>query len=332
MDIDAGATIQQFRSRVTELLGAEYPTNETKVVFKGRMLTEGTLGDNGVADNAIIVVMGPRRPRPTPAASAPAPTPAPTQPQRPQQPAPQRAPQHMPSPSEMVADLMSLGGFSEMEVVQALRATGMDPDAAANILLSTTIGDGPQQPDTDAPILISSGPTPSFAGDVPTEMFPSLTGAVQTTGGDAPPMAIREFINDPRLEGLRDAVVRDPMLMQEILGQMAEANPELLQQIQTSPDMFLQLMGRGLPEDEHTEGPPETSGGRQGPVRVDLDRRQVRAIEGLAATFGLPRQIVLQVFVECGLDVEATGSYLYQHLARLRELAQTMGEDITFPR
>lgn len=233
------------------------PAANIKLIHSGKVLKdEVTLDSAGVKPNDFLVVMvtkpkkavAPAAAAAVEAPSTPAPaaspadmetetvvaeTPAPTAAAVEAPLAPARAPADE-FPSEMVANLIGMG-FPEPEVRHCLRAANGNPDVAVEFLTSGI----PEQVEQDA---------------------------VQPSAGGAPLQNLR---NHPQFDDLRRLVQSNPQMLQQVLTQIGQQQPELLQEINANQAVFLQMMNEPISETAPAAAPravssPAASGGAGG--------------------------------------------------------------------
>ena len=121
-------------------------------------------------------------------------------------------------PAEVVNNLMALG-FPESSVRACLRASDGNPDIAVEFLMN---GIPPEMEGGDAP---SAGASSSEAGG--------------SSGSAGPLEALRRH---PQFDALRRLVQSNPSMLQAVLSQIGQQQPELLQAINANQAAFLEMM------------------------------------------------------------------------------------------
>lgn len=119
----------------------------------------------------------------------------------------------------MVANLTTLG-FPEAEVRHCLRAANGNPDIAVEFL------------------------TNGIPANMP---MPSGASTPGSTGAGGPLQALRDH---PQFTALRRLVQSNPQMLQNVLTQIGQQQPELLQEINANQALFLQMMNEPVTEDE----------------------------------------------------------------------------------
>jgi UV excision repair protein RAD23 len=212
-----------------------------RLIYSGKVLKDpDSMESCGVQENGFLVVMM-TKPKKAAAVAAPAPpavaaeapkTPAPaaataaaTTTPAPSSSATASAPPAAPArpdaefPSETIANLVALG-FPEAEVKHCLRAAQGNPDMAVEFLTN------------------GIPPSVSAASAVGT---PS---AAATAAGE-PLQALRDH---PQFNDLRRVVQSNPTMLQQVLTQIGQQQPELLREINANQAAFLQLMNEPIVE------------------------------------------------------------------------------------
>jgi UV excision repair protein RAD23 len=231
-----------------------------KLIHAGKVLKDDdVLSAVGVKENDFLVAMltkakkvvaaAPKTPAPPPKeeaapAAAAAATPAPTA-----TPAPSTAatttpaaPVQAPAASDEVVNNLVTMGFPEESVRHCLRVAQGNPDLAVEFL-TNGIPEGMEQ------ALASAGETPAAA-----------TGS--TRGG--PLQALR---NHPQFNDLRRLVQSNPQMLQQVLTQIGQQQPELLTEINANQALFLQMMnepiegGAAATAGAQSSRPPSSSSG-----------------------------------------------------------------------
>lgn len=230
IEIEASATVEQIKA-IIESTKADMPAATLKLIHSGKVLKDGdAIASCGIKENDFLVVMvtKPKKPAAVAAAVAPpstpvaAPAPAALATTTPAAAAPSEAPPAAPArpdvefSDEMISNLTALG-FPEAEVRHCLRAASGNPDVAVEFL--------------------TNGIPPSV----------SETGAASPVSGSSgrPLEALR---NHPQFNDLRRLVQSNPAMLQQVLTQIGQQQPELLREINANQAAFLQLMNEPITE------------------------------------------------------------------------------------
>lgn len=110
--------------------------------------------------------------------------------------------------------------------------------------------------------------------------------------------------NSQHFQQLRRLVQQQPAMLEPILQQVAEGNPQLAQLIGQNPETFLQL----LSEDLTGEGGGE---GGLGTHQINVTQEEAEAIDRLCG-LGFPRQRVIQAYFACDKNEELAANFLFE--------------------
>ncbi|KAH3900399.1 Rad23p SCDLUD_003378 [Saccharomycodes ludwigii] len=239
----------------------------------------------------------------------------------PSQPVQQPAPENL---EELIQRVLELG-FTREEAETALEASNYNPDAAVEILMmGVPLATLRQQMQNSTS---SSAPTAN-TGAVNTEaanqddLFAQAAAAVEGSvphdrapGGT--PGTISLNVQD--IMQLRQIVNGDPEALAPFLENMSTRYPELTQQIQSNPELFLGMLldglGGNLPDTEeeaaggedldlHSEEAPSNFPG------VELSSEDEIAI-GRLCELGFERSLVIQVYFACDKNEEIAANVLF---------------------
>jgi UV excision repair protein RAD23 len=178
--------------------------------------------------------------------------------------------------NSVISEMESMG-FERSQIERAMRAAFFNPDRAIEYLLSgipesvqaeQRQGGGARgaaaatssPPTTTAAAAPTSPPAVEAGADEPVNLFEAAAQAGQGQGGarggaaarsgagapagGAPTGAVNmDFLrNSPHFQHLRQLVQQQPAMLEPILQQVAEGNPQLAQMIGQNQDQFLQLL------------------------------------------------------------------------------------------
>lgn len=112
-------------------------------------------------------------------------------------------------------------------------------------------------------------------------------------------------------------VQANPQLLQPVLQQLGEQNPQILQLINQHQQEFIQLIN------EPVEGggggaqmpgmPPMPGGAPPGSQYIQVTQEEKAAIDRLEA-LGFDRSVVIEAFFACDKDESLAANYLLEHL------------------
>ena len=143
-------------------------------------------------------------------------------------------------PTEVVNSLTGMG-FPEAEVRHCLRAAGGNPDVAVEFLTNG----------------IPPGMQPGQQGAA----NPGATSSSTSSGG-----TLSALRNHPQFDGLRRLVQSNPAMLQTVLTQIGQQQPELLAEINANQEAFLQMMNEPIAESNaSSSGSSENAGSGSAP-------------------------------------------------------------------
>lgn len=261
MDCEPSNSIAEVKE-IIERFNAELPAASMKLIHSGKVLKDDqSIESCGIKTNDFLVVMVTKAKKAAPAAAAAAAPPAPAAetPKTPtaaesskpaaETPAPAPAPVVAPSaparpaepefPDEVLQNLTGMG-FPEAEVRHCLRAAHGNPDVAVEFLTNG----------------IPPGMQPGEQG------ASSPFVAAPPSSGAAPLAALRSH---PQFNDLRRLVQSNPQMLQAVLTQIGQQQPDLLAEINANQEAFLAMMNEPIEESSSTAAPapaaPAAAGG-----------------------------------------------------------------------
>lgn len=242
-------------------------------------------------------------------------------------------------------------GFERSQVEAALRAAYGNPDRAVEYLMSGI----PANPDGPPPGAAGGAPVPGAApaaggaaaatvpGQPPAPIATQgdgFSGAAFPTGGagaaipaggmPAIPGMPEGAEGMPDMQQMQQALMQNPQMLQQILGQLAQTNPEILPMLQQNPQALMQLlMGAGgmggmeglssgesgdeaMPGVEGGGAVPGAGGAAPGQV---MHAPQLSADEEAAVArlqeLGFPRAAAIQAYLAAEKNEEMAANLLF---------------------
>ncbi|KAK7533925.1 XPC-binding domain-containing protein [Phyllosticta citribraziliensis] len=264
------------------------------------------------------------------AANAPAtPSPAPAAPQTSgDQPGQFNNPSSLtmgPEREAAIANMESMG-FPRADIDRAMRAAYFNPDRAVEYLLTgipeSALRESTQGGQGASPAPAAAAGTPqqqqqqpqatNTAGD-PVNLFEATAGQGQggagaggATGGAGAGAGAAvgdlDFLrNNPQFQQLRQLVQQQPQMLEPILQQVGQGNPQLAQMIASHPEQFLSLLSED--HDDDTPLPP-------GAQVVSITEEESEAIDRLCR-LGFERDLVVQAYFACDKNEELAANFLF---------------------
>ncbi|KAI1727227.1 UBA/TS-N domain-containing protein [Ditylenchus destructor] len=325
-------TVVDIKKKISEEKGdKDFAVDAQKLIYNGKILEDQqTLQELNIDEKKFVVVMVSRKKAAEPTSSsastktatsesksdaaAPAAKPAEekkaadtTQPAQ----AAALTPSEVPQEHQQTVEAIQAMGYPRDEVVRALRASFFNADRAVEYLCSGI-------PDID--INDQSGAAP-VAGE---------------QGGDsdadeAEAQGLDFLQSSPQFQQLRDLVRTDPAILPQIVQQIAESNPQLMNAIRDNQEEFLQLLntdaaGAGEADAGAATGGAAAAGGpgapqQPGVVTIAVTENDRNAIQRLKA-LGFPEQLIIEAYFACDKNEDLAVNYI---LARLDEIHDNDG-------
>jgi len=316
-----------------------HPVSHQKLIHSGKVLDDTLrISDAKIGESDFVVLMV-RKPKDEPVKTTtkateppkPAVVPTPVPVTKPAEPKPTQTPTTEPpkSPASVsslvtgseyegvVSNLMDMG-FPRDEVVRALRAAFNNPDRAVEYLttgipeMSEPSPVVPTSPSVVPPQQTTS-PSSNPVISPSTPLFPpQLLQPQQQTGS-----GVFDFLRQhPQFNILRQMVQSNPQLLQPVLQQLGEQNPQILQLINQHQQEFIQLINE--PVQGGSSGmPPGAMGGMGSPPPgsnyIQVTQEEKLAIERLE-NLGFDRSQAIEAFFACDKDETLAANYLLEHL------------------
>ncbi|KAL5523818.1 hypothetical protein ACEPAG_7991 [Sanghuangporus baumii] len=144
------------------------------------------------------------------------------------------------------------------------------------------------------------------------QQHPGVGGLPGAAGLGAAPTGAEGVGSDPQLNQLRNTVMQNPALLQPMIQQIAQSNPQLAQYLEQNPEALLQFLGALGGEGGFEEGEGGEGGLPPGTHVLQVTPEERAAIERLEA-LGFSRQQVLEAYLACDKNEEMAANYLFEH-------------------
>lgn len=200
-------------------------------------------------------------------------------------------------PAEAIANLIAMG-FPEAEVRHCLRAAHGNPDIAVEFLTN------------GIPEAVSAAMNSSSSSSTAT---PARSSGSSSTG-----LPLQSLRNHPQFNDLRRLVQSNPQMLQQVLTQIGQQQPELLQEINANQALFIQMMNE--PVDTTTTS--STTGGDSS----SSSRSPGLAGLGGAGGLGNPAQMAQMIQNMTAEEVEQMAAMMGMSADHLRQTAQVIGQ------
>ncbi|CAO3568332.1 unnamed protein product [Mortierella alpina] len=224
-----------------------------------------------------------------------------------------------------IQNMMEMG-FPRDQCLLAMRASFNNPDRAVEYLMTgipehlQQQASAPARPaapastaaPATAPATAAAAPPATAAATTtaqPQNLFTAAAQAAATArrGGAAAPGAeggaaetdSLAFLRDqPQFQQIREMVQHNPDLLQPLLIQLGQSNPQMLQLINQNQQAFLQLLNEG--NDGEDDG------------RIYVTQEEQDAIQRLE-NLGFDHRTVVEAFFACDRNEEMAANYLFDH-------------------
>lgn len=244
---------------------------------------------------------------------------------------------------------MEAMGFERPEIERAMRAAYFNPDRAIEYLLSgipenlqaeqrQREAQSQQQqqqqaaapPAPAAPAAGNNPPAAEATADEPVNLFEAAAaaqgqgqrggaarggpgagaglGAAQAGQGGGVNMDVLR--NSPQFQSLRQLVQQNPAMLEPLLQQIAEGNPQLAQMIGQNQEQFLQLLSEDIGGDA-IGGMGDAGPLPPGAVPISVTEEERDAIERLCR-LGFSRDQVIQAYFACDKNEELAANFLFE--------------------
>lgn len=204
-------------------------------------------------------------------------------------------------------------GYERSQVEAALRAAFNNPHRAVEYLL-TGIPESLQAPPTTAPQQQQLPVEEEDEEEVDTRgqnLFDAAAAAAQQGNQAAPEEDAMEAEADNTLAQMRAALRANPELVQPLLEQLAQLNPQIAALIQQDPEGYLNTFLNGDEMGYEVEGEEDMHA--EGQVSIEISEEDEVAINRLCE-LGFDRDTVIQVYMACDRNEEVAADLLFRDL------------------
>jgi UV excision repair protein RAD23 len=210
-------------------------------------------------------------------------------------------------------------GYERDRVIAALRASFNNPDRAVEYLLTGIPGTAAHPPPTGG----QQQPIVTLPGEAP------ATGEQQQRGGEEIDLGGHEegegeehddpfeyLRSHPMFAQMRRLVQQNPAVLPQLMQQIGQTNPDLLQLITNNQERFVEMLNEPVGQGEQHEGAgPDAEGAAPPPgtamIQVTLQERE--AIDRLKQ-LGFPEALVIQAYFACDKNENLAANFLLQQM------------------
>ncbi|KAG0200414.1 hypothetical protein BGX28_006515 [Mortierella sp. GBA30] len=231
-----------------------------------------------------------------------------------------------------IQNMMEMG-FPRDQCMQAMRASFNNPDRAVEYLMTgipehlqahanapaaaaPTRAAAPASTTapTSTPSTTAATTPPTTTPAQPQNLFTAAAqaaadarrggaGAPGAEAGAADTESLAFLRDQPQFQQIREMVQNNPDLLQPLLIQLGQSNPQMLQLINQNQQAFLQLLNEGNEGDDGHAG---------GDARIYVTQEEQEAIQRLE-NLGFDHRTVVEAFLACDRDEQMAANYLFDH-------------------
>lgn len=345
VEIESNQTVKQLKQKIESDKGADYPSENQRLIYAGKILTDETsLSEYNIDEKKFIVVMvtKPKAPEktesgdsapttttsstPAPAPSTPAAVASPPATNTPATPAPPASSlptsQTTESPATNVlsttAESTLLMGEEYENMVKNIMDMGYARDQVEQALRASF-----NNPDRAVEYLITGIPQ---IDDSEVNESTDMSGVDQSQSDAEDPLAFLR--TQPQFQQMRQVIQQNPQLLNAVLQQIGQTNPALLQLISQNQESFVRMLNEPAPGSGGTGAAPVTGGGQPtggAPpaaaggggggggggmgIPIQVTPQDKDAIERLKA-LGFPEHLVVQAYFACEKNENLAANFL----------------------
>jgi UV excision repair protein RAD23 len=334
VEIEPSEKILKIKEKIKEL--KNYDISNQKLIFAGKILLDDlTVESYNITENGFLVVMH------TPAKTEPAPEP-PTAASvlLPPSDSPQEEAMNTNERTddassqeerrdtsfdestllvgaglqEAVDNIVNMG-FSESLVRRALVLCFNNPDRAVELLVN-------DDPRLHAPVGSPSAPS---SETTPTAGVDPTSPSLRSGGLDADELGQLDFLRrTPQFQNIRALIQGNPNLLQPLLMELQNSNPELFEAINENREEFIRLLNSdeepaapGADTVAPVPGQPGSGGGvgvlPPNVIQVSLTPEENDKISTIMSVGNVSRQMAIQVFLMCERDEMMAINYIFDN-------------------
>lgn len=331
VEYDAECKVENLKEKIAALK-PEFPAEQQKLIYSGKILVnESPVKEYGIKDGEFVVVMVAKA-KPPPGAPAAEPAAAPAAAPAPAAAAPapaSDAPVAMDTASSnlvtgshlepAIAQLCEMG-FERPQVERCLQAAFNNPDRAVDYLMN------------GIPDSVTAAQAPPAA---PAQTTPGADGgaAMQGAGGDAGAdeglAMLQDLASDPEFAQVAAMIQAHPQMIQELLPQLQQTHPGLVQAIGNNPEAFQRILQQAAAAGMQDGMDPvaammaagQAAGGGGAPGGgapqqqnvVRLTEQEAEAVHRLTE-LGFDRNMAAQAYLACDKNEELAANLLFNSM------------------
>jgi UV excision repair protein RAD23 len=336
IEVDGAEKVLKIKEKIKEI--KSYEIQNQKLIYAGKILADDSSVESyKITETGFLVVMHTPKVEPAPALPTAASVllPAPDSPVEPDTPTAETSDDSSqeqrnaqfdestllvgPGLQDAVDNIVNMG-FSESLVRRALVLCFNNPDRAVELL----VNDDPRlQEPVDVSPATGASPMDESGGLTAPAPTPSSTPASGLTAEEAGQL---DFLRrTPQFQNIRALIQGNPNLLQPLLMELQNSNPELFEAINDNREEFIRLLNS-----DEEPSTPAAGGGAAGAalasadpavagvlppnvIQVSLTPEENDKISTIMSVGNVPRQMAIQIFLMCDRDEMKAINYIFDN-------------------
>ena len=301
IDMEETATARDLKGKIQESLGAEYPADNQKLIFKGKILQDTDIvGEIGLTETGFVVVMVTKPKTPVVPVAQETATPSPSQP--------------VASSSETPVPLEGASSGPEQTTEQKIDNL---MEMTGNVIPRSQVAEVLERAQNNVSVagaVLSGGIEELLPGESPqTEGgLPGVPGVQELVGGEGGQSNPLEFLrSQPQFQQLRDLLKSDSTALQPILEQIRQSNPDLFELISSNREAFMRLINDPSSGPSAPSAPSAPAGPHgPGPHQIAVTQTDMQAITRLK-DLGFTEHRAAEAYFACEKNEELAANFLF---------------------
>jgi len=211
--------------------------------------------------------------------------------------------------NKMVQNIVDMG-YEKSQVILALKASYNTPERAIEYLLNG-IPETLEYEEASLPVLPTSTVSPATLRPEQSTGEASSVAANQSTGNESASSNPLDFLRNQESFGqMRELLRRNPDMLNAVLQQLGQSNPQLLQVISQNQEAFIRMINESDATPSGTVPAGGTGGGSTNmPGTIQVSQQDKEAIDRLKA-LGFPEHLVVQAYFACEKNENLAANFL----------------------
>lgn len=328
VDIDPSQTIKQLKERIQAEKGKDYPAENQRLIYAGKILTDdSSISEYNIDEKKFIVVMVSKPKAPPVPSSGPSDPTITATPTTTSTSGASKNTTTSATTNSVTAASEDSGGKQNEERTEAAaapperRSNLSEAESALlmgedyNAMVQNIVDMGYERDQVEAALRASFN-NPDRAVEylltgIPTENDSTPPPSSANLGDSDEPLAFLR--SQPQFQQMRTVVQQNPELLNAVLQQIGQTNPALLQLISQNQEAFVRMLNEPQGSTTTSSGGGGGGGGGQtatiSPTAVPVTPQDKEAIERLKA-LGFPEHLVIQAYFACEKNENLAANFL----------------------